>query len=105
MTREEFTTMLERRFGELGDPTDQTGTAVCPLGLAYDDPSDLNPEPQAVADKTGLPVSYCIGVAEGWDNAYGFYSGNQADRHLRWAGNAAGRRARDRWFKAHPRTL
>ena len=52
----EFKQVLDERFAELGDPSAAEASSCCPLGLVYGDPNDVNPEPTAVAEKTGLPI-------------------------------------------------
>jgi hypothetical protein len=97
----EFRRVLQRRFGELGDPVSIHG--LCPLGLVY--PVDVTPWPVAVAEQTGLPISYCVGVAEAWDDAPGClhaHSGTPEGRALYARGFRDGSVARRRWLAAHP---
>jgi hypothetical protein len=103
----EFLGIVEERFSELGDPTNTTSDACCPLGLVHGDPQDLNPDPDVAAATTGLPLEYCVGVAEGWDNAPGSFYGHSwttegRANYLR--GFRDGGTARHRWFRLHPKS-
>lgn len=100
----DFLLILDQRFGELGSPEDHTSRSCCPLGLVHGDPHDLNPDPAAVTAKTGLPLEYCMGVAEAWDNAPGCFhahSWSQDRRASYYRGFRDGGTARHRWLKAH----
>lgn len=106
---EELRLAIDSRFGELTDPSDPNETSCCPLGLVFKHPTNRSPEPNLAAEKTGLPLQYCQGLAEGWDNARGFYVPHLpvplTERSHYLKGYGDGRRARRRWFLAHPRAL
>lgn len=104
----EFRLILEQRFSELADPTNTTSDACCPLGLVHRDLQGRPiPDPDAAAQATGLPLEYCVGVSEGWDNAPGsFYahSWTAEGRETYLTGYRDGGTARHRWLRAHPRS-